>query len=55
MTAEEYLKHAEECERLAALAALDTIKRTLLESAEMWRKMAGAGKPKDGADAATSL
>lgn len=27
MTAEDYLKHAEECERLAALAELDSNKR----------------------------
>lgn len=49
MTAEDYLKHAEECERLAALAELDSNKRALLQSAEMWRRLAAAGQPTDRA------
>ena len=48
MTAEDYLKHAEECERLAALAELDSNKRALLQSAEMWRRLAAAGTPDRG-------
>jgi hypothetical protein len=47
MTADDYLKHAEECERLAALAELDSNKRALLQSAEMWRRLAAAGMPTD--------
>jgi hypothetical protein len=47
MTAEDYLKHAEECERLAALAELNSNKRALLQSAEMWRRLAAAGTPTD--------
>jgi hypothetical protein len=55
MTAEEYLKHAEECERLAAQANLRANRHALLASAEMWRKLAahtdghGAGpSPSEG-------
>ena len=49
MTAEEYLQHAEECDRLAAMAQLDANKRALLASAEMWRKLATDGARSDGA------
>lgn len=44
-----YLKHAKECERLAALAEPAANKRALLASAEMWRKLAAAESSKDGA------
>jgi hypothetical protein len=40
MTHEEYLAHAEECERLAALANLRSVRRALLACAAMWRKSA---------------
>ena len=53
MTAEEYLKHAEECERLAALANLRVNRHALLASAEMWRKLAANAKG-DGAGASPS-
>jgi hypothetical protein len=48
MTAEDYLQHAEECERLAALANLRANRHALLASAEMWRKLAADAKG-DGA------
>jgi len=50
MNAEEYLEHAEECECLAATAKLDTNKRALLESAKMWRRLAGRAKDDAGSD-----
>ena len=34
------MDNAEECEHLAAIAKLKTNKRALLESAEMWRRLA---------------
>ena len=40
MTSEDCLKHAEECDRLSALATLYAIKRALTESAAMWRELA---------------
>ena len=40
MTAEEYLEHAEECDRLAAIAKLAMNREALLTSAVMWRKLA---------------
>jgi hypothetical protein len=43
MTLKEYLKHADECDRLAALAKLDANKHALRQSAEMWRRLAAAG------------
>jgi hypothetical protein len=49
MTPKEYESHAEECDHLADLAVLDANKRALLASAVMWRKLATAGRPKDGA------
>lgn len=54
MTQEEYLKHAEECERLADMAKLNANRRALLSSAEMWRKMAADAKG-DGARSSPSL
>jgi hypothetical protein len=48
MTPEEYLQHAEECERLAALANLKANRQALLASAVMWRKLADDAKG-DGA------
>ena len=50
MTYEEFLKHAEECERLAKMAVLSSNRHALLSAAEMWRKMAADTKPGDGAD-----
>jgi hypothetical protein len=50
MTYEEYLKHADECERLAEAATLPSIRQALLSVAEMWRKMAAESKPNDGCD-----
>ena len=47
MTRDEYLQHAEECERLAKTAQ-PSIRHALLSAAEMWRKMAD-GKRGDGA------
>ena len=47
MTRDEYLQHAEECERLAKTAQ-PSIRHALLSAAEMWRKMADA-KRGDGA------
>jgi hypothetical protein len=49
MTYEEYLQHADECERLAATATLPSNRHALLSAAEMWRKMATDSKPSDGA------
>jgi hypothetical protein len=48
MTYEEYLQHAEECERLAAAATLPSNRHSLLSTAEKWRRMADS-KPHDGA------
>jgi hypothetical protein len=50
MTYDEYLQHAEECERLAELATLPSNRHSLLSAAEMWRRMAADAKPHDGAD-----
>ena len=49
MTHEEFLQHADECERLAELATLPSNRHALLSAAEMWRKMAADTKPRDGA------
>ena len=49
MTYEEYLLHADECERLAEAATLPSNRHALLSAAEMWRKMAADSKPRDGA------
>ena len=49
MTYEEYLHHADECERLAESATLPSNQHALLSAAEMWRKMAADTKPRDGA------
>jgi hypothetical protein len=49
MTYEEFLEHAEECERLAEAAALPSNRLSLLSAAEMWRRMAADTKPHDGA------
>ncbi len=49
MTPEQYLAHAEECDRLAAMATLEANRQALLISADMWRKMAADAKPSDGA------
>jgi len=48
MTHEDYLKHADECERLAELAELESNRHSLLSAAEMWRRMADYAKPRDG-------
>jgi len=40
MTYEDYLAHAEECERLAEAAMLPSNRHALLSAAEMWRRMA---------------
>ena len=50
MTYEEYLQHAEECERLAAAAMLPSNRHSLLSTAEKWRRIANS-KPGDGAGA----
>ena len=50
MTYEEFLKHAEECERLAGTATVPSNRHALLSAAEMWRKLAADTKPRDGAD-----
>jgi hypothetical protein len=49
MTYEDYLEHAEECERLAEMATLPSNRHALLSAAEMWRMMAADAKPHDGA------
>jgi hypothetical protein len=49
MTYEEYLQHADECERLAEAAELPSNRHSLLSAAEMWRRMAADAKPHDGA------
>ena len=49
MTYEEFLQHADECERLARSAKLPSNRHSLLAAAEMWRKMAADIKPSDGA------
>jgi hypothetical protein len=49
MTYEEYLQHADECERLAESATLPSNRHSLLSAAEMWRRMAADAKPRDGA------
>ena len=48
MTYEDFLEHAEECERLAEAARLPSNRHALLSAAEMWRKMAADTKPRDG-------
>ena len=48
MTYEDFLQHAEECERLAEMAMLPSNRHALLSAAEMWRKMAADTKPRDG-------
>jgi hypothetical protein len=50
MTYEEFLEHADECERLAEAATLPSNRHALLSAAEMWRKMAADTKPRDGRD-----
>ena len=50
MTYEEFLEHAEECERLAEAARLPSNRHALLSAAEMWRKLAADAKPRDGKD-----
>ena len=50
MTYEEFLEHAEECERLAETARLPSNRHALLSAAEMWRKMAADIRPRDGRD-----
>ena len=52
MTHEEYLQHAEECERLAEAATLPSNRHSLLAAAEMWRRLAADAKPNDGAGSA---
>jgi hypothetical protein len=49
MTYDEYLQHAEECERLAKSATLPVNRHSLLSAAAMWRRMAADAKPRDGA------
>ena len=49
MTYEEYLAHAEECERLAREAKQPSNRHALLSAAEMWRRLAADVKPHDGA------
>jgi hypothetical protein len=48
MTYEEYLQHADECERLAGAALLPSNRNALLSAAEMWRRMAADAEPRDG-------
>jgi len=55
MTSEQYLAHAEECDRLAAMATLEANRQALLSSAEMWRKLAAPAKPGDGAGSRFTL
>lgn len=55
MTSEKHLQHADECERLAAMAKLEAIWQALLSSAEMWRKLAADTKAGDGAGPSPSL
>ena len=49
MTYEEFLQHADECERLAESATLPSNQHALLSAAEMWRKMAADAKSSNGA------
>lgn len=49
MTYEEYLQHADECERLAESATLPSNRHSLLSAAEMWRRMAADAKAHNGA------
>jgi hypothetical protein len=49
MTSEECLKHAEECEQLAAMAKLPSNQKALAASAVMWRKLAANSRAIDGA------
>lgn len=39
MTNQEYLQHAEECDRLAAMARLASTKAAMLDTARMWRSL----------------
>jgi hypothetical protein len=50
MTNQDYLEHAEECDRFAAMAKMPANRRALLASAEMWRAMAGNAKQGDCAE-----
>jgi hypothetical protein len=49
MTFDDYLEHAEECERLAELTEFAAIKSSLTASAAMWRKLAEDFAASDGA------
>ena len=55
MTYEEYVQHAEECERLAETATLPSNRHALLSAAEMWRKMAADAGLRNGAGIAPIL
>ena len=55
MTYDEYLQHADECERLAESATLPSNQHSLLSAAEMWRRMADNTKPRDGAGSNPAL
>ena len=50
MTDQDYLEHAEECDRFAAMAKMPANRRALLASAEMWRALAGNAKQGDRAE-----
>ena len=45
VTREDYLAHAEECERFAAMSNLRSNRLALEASAEMWRKLAADAPP----------
>jgi hypothetical protein len=49
VTYDEYLKHVDECERLAKSAKLPSNRISLLSTAEKSRRMASDAKPRDGA------
>jgi hypothetical protein len=49
MTYEDYLQHAEECERLAKTLTQPSNRHVLLSAARMWRKIAADTRPRDGA------
>jgi hypothetical protein len=44
MTREEYLRRAEDCEKLARLSVMGAVKQALLASAAEWRRLAASAR-----------
>jgi hypothetical protein len=48
MSRQEYLQRAEDCEKLARLSAMASVKEALLATAAYWRKMAATARSVGG-------